>query len=152
MACGRGMRMMTEATIRQATSADISEMAQIIFDWESATEWVPDTYSLQESEDFIREVMPDREMWVAGSPIKGYLSFNPRALRVGMLYCSERGSGIGKSLLDHVKKGRDFIWLTTQERNLAAQKFYRREGFSEIEGVEVEASNALPEIRMEWRA
>ena len=143
---------MSEVTIREATSADASEMAQIIFDWESATEWVPNTYSLKESEDFIREVMPARMMWVAGDPIKGYLLFDPKALRIGMLYCSERGAGVGKSLLDQVKKGRNFIWLTTQERNLAAQNFYKREGFVEVEGGEVEASNSLPEIRMEWRA
>ena len=142
---------MAETPVRKATDADIPVMAQIIHDWETATEWVPDTYSLQESEDFIREIMPDREIWVSGEPVNGYLSFDPKVSRIGMLYCSERGRGIGKSLLDRVKNGRDSLWLTTQECNLAAQNFYKREGFVEAGLHPEEPSGGLPEIRMEWQ-
>lgn len=143
---------MTDAPVRRAAEADIPAMARIIFDWETATYWVPDTYSLQESEDFIRTVMPDREIWVSGEPANGYLSFDPKALRIGMFYCSDRGKGVGKSLLDRVKNGRDFMWLTTQERNLEAQRFYKREGFVEAGPYAAGPPDQLPEVRMEWQA
>ncbi|WP_241482266.1 GNAT family N-acetyltransferase [Leisingera sp. ANG-Vp] len=142
---------MTDTPVRRATEADIPAMAQIIFDWETATDWVPDTYSLKESEDFIRTVMPDREIWVSGEPVKGYLSFDPKAQRIGMLYCSERGKGVGKALLDQVKAGRGSLWLTTQECNLPAQRFYKREGFVEAGPYDAGPPNQLPEIRMEWQ-
>ncbi|EBA17585.1 GCN5-related N-acetyltransferase [Roseobacter sp. SK209-2-6] len=142
---------MTEDSVRRATEADIPAMAQIIFDWEEATEWMPKTYSLKESEDFIREIMPKREIWVSGEPVKGYLSFDPENQRVGMLYCSERGKGHGKSLMDRVKNGRGFVWLTTQACNQAAQSFYKREGFAETGPHAVDLPNQLPETRMEWR-
>lgn len=144
--------MTIEKAVRKACEADIPAMAQIIHDWEMVTDWVPNTYSLQDSEDFIREVMPAREIWVLGAPIKGYLSLDPKAARIGMLYCCEPGKGIGKSLLDHVKVGRSSLWLTTQERNIEAQRFYKREGFVEA-GPHIEGTpNGLPEIRMEWAA
>ncbi len=127
-------------------------MAQIVCDWEAATEWVPDTYSLNESENFLREVMPNRDIWVVGTPVQGYLSLNADEGRIGMLYCSARGSGFGKALMERAKDGRDFLWLTTQACNDNAQRFYKREGFVDVGSFPVEPPNTLPEIRMEWRA
>ncbi len=138
--------------VRQATEDDIPAMAQIIFDWETATEWVPDTYTLQETDQFLREIFPKRTIWVAGEPVQGYLSLNPEEDRIGMLYCQSRGAGYGKKLMEQAKAGRTNLWLTTQACNEAAQRFYRREGFVVAGEFPVEPPNTLPEIRMEWQA
>ncbi|WP_422049360.1 GNAT family N-acetyltransferase [Shimia sp.] len=142
---------MTELHIRRATPEDVGAMAQIVCDWEAATEWMSSPYGPEEISGFIREAMPAREMWVAGEPIEGYLSYDPKATRVGGLYCRKSGQGLGKALMDKVKEGRDFLWLTTHEPNLKAQKFYKREGFVEVSRHDAEPPNTVREVRMEWQ-
>ena len=151
MACVRGMAM-TEVAVRRAVEADVPAMAQIVCDWEAATEWMPSLYGPDEIAGFIREAMPEREIWVAGESIEGYMSFDPSVSRVGGLYCKTTGAGVGKTLMDRAKAGRDFVWLTTHEYNERAQKFYKREGFEEVSRHEAEPPNTVREVRMEWRA
>lgn len=127
-------------------------MAQIVCAWEAATKWMPPVYGPEEIAGFLKDALPTREIWVKGAPIEGYLSFDPKASRVGGLYCRTPGSGVGKALMDKVKEGRDFMWLTTHEPNLSAQKFYKREGFVEVSRHDAEPPNTVREIRMEWRA
>jgi len=151
MVCVRGTAM-TEVAVRRAKDADVPAMAQIVCDWEAATEWMDSPYGPEEIAGFIREAMPEREIWVAGDPIEGYLSFDPAVSRVGGLYCRTTGAGVGKALMDKAKAGRDFVWLHTHETNEAAQRFYKREGFQEVSRHEAEPPNTVREVRMEWRA
>ncbi len=151
MACVRGMAM-TEVAVRRAVEADVPAMAQIVCDWEAATEWMDSPYTAQEIAGLIREALPDREIWVAGDPIEGYLSFDPAVSRVGGLYCRTTGAGVGKALMDEAKAGRDFVWLHTHEANEAAQRFYKREGFQEVSRHDGDIHESLREVRMEWRA
>ncbi|WP_283426929.1 GNAT family N-acetyltransferase [Shimia sagamensis] len=143
---------MTEVAVRRAVEADVPAMAQIVCDWEAATEWMTSPYAPAEIAEFIREAMPEREIWVAGDPIEGYLSFDVNVSRVGGLYCRKTGAGVGKALMDKAKSGRGFVWLTTHEPNEKAQKFYKREGFEEVSRHDGEIQESVREVRMEWRA
>lgn len=127
-------------------------LAKIVCDWEAETEWMVSPYGPKEIAGFITEAMPARDIWVVGEPVEGYLSFDPKVSRVGGLYCRRTGLGLGKALMDKAKEGRDFVWLTTHEPNEAAQRFYKREGFSEVGRHEAEPPNTVREVRMEWRA
>lgn len=147
----RGMAM-TERTVRRAVEADVPAMAQIVCDWEAATEWMDSPYSVDEIATLIRDALPDREIWVAGTPIEGYLSFDPNVSRVGGLYCRTTGSGVGKALMEKAKAGRGFVWLHTHVPNEKAQKFYKREGFEEVSRHDGEIHENVREVRMEWRA
>ncbi|MBO9478229.1 GNAT family N-acetyltransferase [Shimia sp. R11_0] len=142
---------MNRGDIRRAQVADAPAMARIVSDWEAATDWMPSIYGPEEIADMIREAMPAREMWVVGDPIEGYLSFDPKVNRVGGLYCRKSGQGLGKALMDKAKEGRDFVWLTTHEPNLSAQKFYKREGFVEVSRNDAEPPETVREVRMEWQ-
>ncbi|CUH54402.1 GNAT family N-acetyltransferase [Shimia marina] len=142
---------MNKGDIRRAQVADAPAMARIVSDWEAATDWMPSIYGPEEIADMIREAMPEREMWVAGNPIEGYLSFDPKVNRVGGLYCRKTGAGLGKALMEKAKEGRDFIWLHTHEANEAAQRFYKREGFEEVSRHDGDIHKGLREVRMEWR-
>ena len=126
-------------------------MAQIVCDWEAATDWMDSAYGPEEISGFIREALPDREIWVIGAPIAGYLSYDPEVSRVGGLYCRSTGQGLGKALMDKVKEGRDFVWLRTHEANEAAQRFYKREGFVEVSRHDGDIHKDLREVRMEWQ-
>lgn len=143
---------MTDPVIRRAGPGDVPAMAAIANAWVDETEWNPRDLSPEELEDFIRTALPEREIWVAGGPVCGYLSLDPETLRISGFYVSTRGRGVGKALMDRVKQGRDRLWLHTHEPNLDAQRFYRREGFVEVSRHAPEPPDTVPEIRMEWRA
>jgi len=138
--------------IRKATRNDLAACARIIRNWMDRTEWMSDDLSSQQLEDQIREAFPKRDIWVSGEPIDGYMSIDPAESKVGALYCSRTGEGVGKRLLDKAKVGRDYLWLTTHMPNVEAQRFYKREGFVEA-GVEpLMPPEIIPILRMEWRA
>lgn len=142
---------MNRGDIRRAQVADAPAMARIVSDWEAATEWMDSAYGPEEISSLIQEALPDREIWIIGAPIAGYLSYDPAVSRVGGLYCRNAGQGLGKALMDKVKEGRDFIWLHTHEANEAAQRFYKREGFEEVSRHDGDIHKDLREVRMEWR-
>ncbi len=141
---------MTGPVVRLATEDDVPACAAVVNGWIDATEWLPRDFPPEEIERQIREALPDREIWVAGDPVAGYLSFDPSTSRIGGLYVSRPGEGLGKALMDRVKEGRDYIQLWTHRPNRQAQRFYAREGFTAT-GIEDEGSDGVPEVRMEWR-
>ncbi|QBY00903.1 GNAT family N-acetyltransferase [Rhodophyticola sp. CCM32] len=138
--------------IRRAGLADIPACAAVANWWIDDTEWLPRDHPADVVEDMIREALPIREIWVAGDPIEAYLSFDPVGFRVGALFCRHGGRGVGKALMDRVKQGQKYLWLTTHEPNLRAQKFYIREGFTEVERFMPEPPETVREVKMEWRA
>lgn len=101
-------------------------------------------------EGLLTEFMPKREIWLIGEPAEGYLSLNAETAQIGALYLDRPGLGFGKALLDRAKVGRDYLQLWTHEPNVAAHRFYAREGFKVVER-NGEGGDGLPELRMEWR-
>lgn len=136
--------------LRRASLKDIPAMARIVADWSARTDWMTVKHDAETLADFIREAFPAREIWVAGDPVAGYMSIDPTADKIGALYCGATGQGIGKAFIDKAKEGRDFLWLTTHQPNLAAQRFYRREGFEIVEALPASEDGGPPEYRMEW--
>ena len=100
----------------------------------------------------IAKGIPEREFWVIGEPVQGYLSFKEDENLIAGLYTADPGSGLGKALLDRVKEGREYVQLWTHEPNTAAQRFYRREGFEVVERRPEGRGDGVPELRMEWYA
>jgi len=143
---------MSATAIRRATPDDVPACASVIATWMAQTEWMPEELTEPELTALILEAFPAREIWVSGDPVDCYMSVDPKAQKVGALYCLRTGQGVGKQLLDQAKTGRDYLWLATHEPNLAAQKFYRREGFVATGTEPPTPPETLPVIRMEWRA
>ncbi|MBF9049588.1 GNAT family N-acetyltransferase [Roseobacter sp. HKCCD9010] len=145
--------MTTEAiSIRRAEIGDVPACAAVANWWIDDTDWLPRDYPPEAIEGMIRDALPTREIWVAGDPVEAYLSYDPEKKRVGALFCRHGGRGVGKALMDRVKEGQDYLWLTTHEPNLRAQKFYIREGFTEVERFIPEPPETVREVKMEWRA
>ncbi|MEM6275751.1 MAG: GNAT family N-acetyltransferase [Pseudomonadota bacterium] len=140
------------ALVRRATVKDAMACANIIHDWLSGIEWITtDQPSASTLRDVIAQAIPDREFWVIGAPVAGYLSFNPDEHLIGGLYTAHPGSGAGKALVDRVKEDHDYIQLWTHEPNTAAHRFYHREGFEIVERKAEGRGDGVPELRMEWR-
>jgi putative acetyltransferase len=135
--------------LRRATPADAAACADIVNDWIDGTPWMPRVHARAVIAQMIADGLPLREIFVAGDPVDGYLSFNPEASHVVALYTARPGFGIGKALMDRVKEGRDYLMLWTHEPNKAAQRFYVREGFAVVDR-NSEGNDGLPELKMEW--
>ena len=138
--------------IYRAGLKEVPGCAGVVNDWIDATPWKPRVFSRDAIEGMIREALPVRQIFVVGDPVEAYLSFDPETSKIGALFCSRTGAGVGKALLDHVRQGRDFVWLTSDEPNLKAQAFYRREGFVDCGFIDPEPPETLRELRMEWHA
>lgn len=135
--------------MRPANPDDAPACAAIVNDWIDAKDWLPRQHSPQTIEEMIRRGIPIRDFWVAGDPIQGYLSFNTQESQIMGLYTARPGNGIGKALMDRIKKGRDRIQLWSHAANTLAHAFYRREGFVAV-GRKESGVDGIPEIRMEW--
>ncbi len=138
--------------IRRATRADIPAMARIVVAWEAATEWMPDGTIESDVIGMIDEVFDHRQIYVANDPVAAYMSIDADAHKIGALYCDRQRQGIGKALVDTAKAGRDFLWLQTHQPNIAAHRFYLREGFDIAGEIAPEAEGEPAQYRMEWRA
>jgi GNAT superfamily N-acetyltransferase len=138
--------------IRRAIPGDVPACAQVIHDWASETEWMPKELPVEQLASLIHEAFDNREIWVTGDPVDGYMSVDPENRKIGALYCRRTGRGVGKRFLDKAKEGRDFLWLTTHRPKAGAQRFYRREGFEVTAEEPPVPPDTVPVYRMEWRA
>ncbi|WP_179381469.1 GNAT family N-acetyltransferase [Jannaschia marina] len=138
--------------IRRATAVDSPACARIVDDWFTATDWMPRGPGLARLEQIMREGFPVREAWVAmeGEATAGYLSMKVEEHHIFGLYTATPGHGVGRALLDHVKKGRDRLQLRSHAPNHAAHRFYKREGFYTV-AHNLTGHDGVPEILMEWR-
>ena len=135
--------------IRRATREDIPACAKIISDWEAETEYLPDGPGAAKLAEIINDAFDAREIWVSGAPLNGYMSVDPVKNKVGGLYLSRRGAGLGKAFLDKAKEGRDYLWLTVFEPKRRAFAFYRREGFRLTSNLPASGGEPVT-LRMEW--
>ena len=143
---------MTDAPIvRPAVVGDAEACADVVNDWIDATPWMQRGPSRAEILDAIRAGIPEREFYVVGEPVAGYLSLNPETAQIMGLYVARPGRGLGKALIDRVKAGRRYLQLRSHAPNAAAHRFYAREGFTVVER-DLAGHDGVPEIRMEWRA
>jgi putative acetyltransferase len=137
---------------RPALAADVSARAAIINGWIDATPWFPRVHTPAAIEGFVRDAFGLREMWVIGDPVAGCLSLDPKTDKVHALYCARTGEGLGRALMNAAKRCRDFLTLNTHEPNVAAQRFYHREGFVTVRRVAPTPPETVVEITMERRA
>lgn len=138
--------------IRRAAAEDAPACARIVSDWLGGLDWMPDPPGRGELQDILRAGLPRREAWIAeadGATL-GYISLEPATDHIHALYVATPGTGTGKRLLDHVKRGRDRLTLNSHAPNTAAHRFYAREGFHATRR-DIPGDDGVPEIAMEWR-
>lgn len=146
------------ASIRPATTADLSDCAAIINDYIDDTPWLPRTLDRAATEAlFSPELLDKRAIFVAERErvIVGYLSLDGEAGFVHALYLrpDARGHGLGTAMLDAAKKTHpQDLELTIFEPNRRAYGFYLREGFVEVpEGRNDDTEEGVPTLLMRWK-
>ncbi|SMX49084.1 GNAT family N-acetyltransferase [Maliponia aquimaris] len=137
--------------IRRATPDDLPACTRIVCDWERETPYMPGHATEDRVLPMMQEVFDAREIWVVGDPVEGYMSIDPAERKIGAIYLTRRGKGIGRALMDLAKQGRNFLWLTVFVPNIRAQAFYLREGFAVVDRLPPPSIGEPEMLRMEWR-
>ena len=73
--------------VRKAKSENALACAVIVNNWISKTKEMPKLFSKIELEQMIKEAIPLREVWLACSPAKGYISLNQRLSNDEIFFC-----------------------------------------------------------------
>ncbi|MEO8531920.1 MAG: GNAT family N-acetyltransferase [Deltaproteobacteria bacterium] len=142
--------------IRPATPADLAACAAIINAYIDATDWLPRTSSREEIDAiFTPDLLIKRKVMVAelDGKIVGYMSMGEDGFVPAIYLASEaRGQGIGKQFIEFAKAAHPAeVRLDCFLPNVAAQRFYAREGFTEIEGERFTEEEGVLKMRLRWR-
>lgn len=147
--------MTTEVILRQALSSDIVACADIHNGWIDDTPWLPRVHPRSDMERHYREDVFGREEIlvadVAGN-VAGFMALSSDDF-VSSLYVrpSARGRGIGGRLIEAAKDRRpNGLSLWTFEANVAARRFYERNGFFERRRTEGDNEERLPDVLLYW--
>jgi ribosomal protein S18 acetylase RimI-like enzyme len=142
--------------IRRATAADAGPMAEVwLRSFSAALPTVRRPHGDDEVRAYFRDVLvPQQEAWVAvdDGEVVGLLALDGDFVSQLYVEPSRRRQGIGTALLAQAKRERPAgLRLWTFQVNTAAQAFYRRHGFVEVERTDGAGNQERePDIRFEW--
>ena len=138
--------------IRKMQNTDINRVADIWLKTNlKAHDFIPEQYWTSNYE-LVKEMMSQAEVYVYEDDkiIQGFVGLNNEYLE-GIFVADEMQScGIGKLLLDYIKKKKPRLRLNVYQKNTRAISFYQREGFIiQCEGWN--ASTDENEYTMSWQ-
>jgi GNAT superfamily N-acetyltransferase len=117
--------------------------------------WLAGLHTPDEDERFWRErVFCDCEVWGAwdGEDLAGVIAFRTGWIDQLYILPGRHGRGIGRSLLDIALIGQTSVRLWTFQKNIAARRFYERNGFVVIEETDGAGNEERePDVLYEWR-
>jgi ribosomal protein S18 acetylase RimI-like enzyme len=131
--------------------------AGILNNWIDETDWMPRVHSHAEVVRYYKSVVASERksfVVVSGSSTLGFVVLGADQV-VSALYVDRdyRRQGVGQLLLNCAKREfGDKAHLWTFQANEAAQKFYTREGFQEINRTDGDNEEGLPDLLLEWQA
>lgn len=118
--------------IRLMTSTDVPDIMRIWIEGNlDAHDFIDGDY-WRRNYDYVRRSIADSEVYVCTEKgeIVGFIGLEDDYIAGLFVDREYRGRGIGKRLVDHVKKRRSRLTLHVFMKNKRAVQFYRREGFS----------------------
>lgn len=143
------------AALRPARTTDAGKLAAMMTAAISENTWKPRLHSGAEDIAFVGRMIDRGWITVAEDPGDGRpLGFIARdGTEVNALYvaAAERNKGVGRTLLEAAKAASDSLTLWTFEANSGAQRFYRRENFTEVRRTDGRDNDeGLPDILFRW--
>lgn len=131
--------------IRKFESRDLERVMQLWLEGNlDAHDFVPADYWTSNA-PMVRELLEQAKLHVyeLDGKIQGFVGMQGCYLAGLFVDNAHRSMGIGKQLLEHIKKSRPAFSLSVYQRNRRAVSFYLREGLSVIaEGVDEETGEA----------
>lgn len=146
--------MLNEAVImiRKLQKADIMKVADIWLDTNiKAHNFILAQY-WESNYEPVKEMLLQAEVYVYenNGEIQGFIGLNGEYVE-GIFVCDRlQSQGIGKLLLDFVKKNRTELSLHVYQKNIRAIRFYQREGF-EIQSEGMDEATGEKDYVMTWR-
>ena len=142
--------------IRPAETRDLEACARVVNDYVDATDWLPRMKPRDEiAAMFVPELLTMRWLLVAeeAGRVVGYLSMGGSG-HIAAFYLDPeaRGRGIGRAMMEAAKAhSPGGLTLTVFEPNVAAQRFYAREGLVEDEARRDDATEeGVPCLLLRW--
>lgn len=103
--------------------------------------------------DVVKEMLPLAEIYVheidSANRIDGFIGLNDDYIEGIFIKEAAQSKGVGKQLLDYVKKDRSTLRLNVYQKNKRAIQFYLREEFS-IESESLDGNTGEKELKMVW--
>ena len=121
--------------IRKYKDKDLKELLDA---WEQASRlahpFLDDAFFAAERTAIPDVYIPVAETWVfeREGQVVGFVSMLGNEVGGLFVMPSVHGQGIGRSLMDHVSKSRDFLEVDVFEQNHVGRKFYDRYGFNRV--------------------
>ncbi|SMC49892.1 GNAT family N-acetyltransferase [Primorskyibacter flagellatus] len=139
--------------LRPARSLDAGKIGGLMSDGNAANAWKPHLHSAAEDISYCAKMIDCGWVTVACEDrlLLGFIARQEDYVHALYVSAQARGSGVGRMLLDDAKIGRNRLKLWTFQHNIAAQRFYLREGFTEDSRTDGHSNEEkLPDIRYIW--
>lgn len=147
---------MSGVFLRPAKPTDAGKLGAMITDAVQARDWKPVLWTA--AQDVAHAGMLIDRGWVtvaedAEHRVLGFLAREGEMVHSLFVTQAAQGHGVGLALLNHAKASNARLELWTFVANHGARRFYKREGFVEVERTDGSTNDErLPDIRFEWHA
>lgn len=132
------------------TAADIALLYRRV--QRACLPYLPDLHTPDEDRAFFERVVANQSVWVAlGQDLLGFCAFRPGWIDHLYLDLAAQRAGTGSALLAKALDGQSEVSLHCFQRNLAARRFYARQGFVETalsDGSDNEEQE--PDVLLRW--
>ena len=118
--------------IRVFEETDLDKIVQIWLDASIiAHDFIPSTYWKEKAEDMRNLYLPASKTFVyqTDTVILGFISMVDNYIAAIFVNPESQGQGIGKQLIEYIKKQHTLITLGVYSKNIRSIDFYKRQGF-----------------------
>ena len=138
--------------IRKFRENDLPSIMQIWFDSNvEVHSFIPEKYWMDNFE-MVKDILPQAEIYVYENlgKISGFIGLNKDYIEGIFVLLNMRSKGIGKQLLNYVKKLKEEMHLSAYQKNYKANSFYQREDFV-IQSESIDNDTNEKELLMSWK-
>ena len=138
--------------IRKFRENDLPSIMQIWFDSNvEVHSFILEKYWMDNFE-MVKDILPQAEIYVYENlgKISGFIGLNKDYIEGIFVKKNMRSKGVGKQLLNYVKKLKDEMHLSVYQKNYKAIAFYQREDFV-IQSESIDDDTNEKELLMSWK-
>lgn len=138
--------------IRKFEINDLDKIMEIWLKTNTETHSFIDKSYWESNYDMVKEMMPQAEIYVfeENKNILGFIGLMDNYIAGIFIKKSFQSKGIGKQLLDYVKRIKENLTLQVYEKNEKAVKFYKKENFV-IQSEDIDKNITEKEFVMYWK-
>ena len=137
--------------IRKMKDSELEKVSQIWLDSNlEAHDFIDKNFWL-DNYPMVKEQFKTAEIYVdAESEVKGFVGLQGDYIAGIFVEKSYRNQGIGKKLINFLKKNHQELSLDVYDKNIRAKQFYERNGF-EVSTQSIERETGEKESRLVWK-